>query len=193
MCSLKSNLRVSAHWFIRESASGQSWQRRLAQLFSPNRRKFNFAAVIQSSIGTSLGCHREINQITLFSSVAYYGNDKRAEKRFLPSAATPELAASRPRAACRRETAGICRCRARARGFVTGSSLPGALRVGARRLRTALDWHSSSSFFFLSPNRYFSEISFFASKFTHLKWLALQLPTYYTIFDYSTLFASQPD
>lgn len=29
MCSLKSNLRVSAHWFIRESAWRKSWQRRL--------------------------------------------------------------------------------------------------------------------------------------------------------------------
>lgn len=61
----------------------------------------------------------------------------------LPSAATPKLAASRPREVCRRETGGICRCRVQARGCVPGSSLPAVFQVAARRPQTALDWHSS--------------------------------------------------
>lgn len=190
MCSLKSNLRVSAHWFIRESASGQSWQRRLAQLFSLACRKFNFAAVIQSSIGTSLGCHHEINQITFFlpsrimemitrKNGSYLWQRRQSLLLHVPE----QLVDGKLEAFVDVELGHVY--------SYQDPAFPGRFRwrlvVFERRL---IGTHRQV---FFSLNRYFSKISFFASKFTHLKWLALQLPTYYTIFDYSTLFASQLD
>lgn len=142
MCSLKSNLRVSAHWFIRGNAARKTWQRRLNSsascIFQPRRcHPIDWNIARMSSWNKS-------NYFFLPSRIMEMITRK---KLFLPSATTPELAASHPRATCRRGTEGICRCRVRARGFVPGSSLPGELRVAARHLRTALDWHSSSIFF----------------------------------------------
>lgn len=186
MCSLKSNLRVSAHWFAREPAFGGK---------VGNAGWLNSSAVNStsppSSIGTSLGCHHEINQITFFSSVALFmemitrksGSYLRQRRQSLLLHIPEQLVDGKLQAFVNVELGHV--------DSYQDPAFPGRFGWGLVVFERRLIGTHRQVFF--SLNRYFSEISFFASKFTHLKWLALQLPTYYTIFDYSTLFASQPD
>lgn len=111
--------------------------------FSPVAHTYRLETVVE--------CQRRINQITFPSRTSSSNfrlgsgvkNKKSDNRFFLPLAVTPVLAASHPTVIYRRETEGICRCRARERGCVRESSLRAASPVAARRPRIAFDWHSS--------------------------------------------------
>lgn len=108
--------------------------------------------------------------------------------RFLPLATKRELAALHPRAIYRQGTEDICICQAREHEFVPGSSLPAASQVAAHRPQMILDWHSSRSLF--QSNQFSLSKTLLVGnwrRFTHLKCpLLTRLPTYYTIYDFSS-------